>query len=79
MFLIVKIILLRLASVLSALVAFKTQYFVHLVFSSILQLINRISSDIQKLFKYFNCTAIVVYFRILFASLASVFPNDLAF
>ena len=41
----------------------KTQYFVHLGFSSTLQLINGISSDLQKLLKYFNYTAIVTFFR----------------
>ena len=47
--LIVKIILLELASSLSAPVTDKTQYFVHLSFNSTLQLINVISSDLQKL------------------------------
>ena len=36
----------------------KTQYFVHLSFNSTLQLINDISSELQKLLKYFNGTAI---------------------
>ena len=42
----------------------KTQYFVHLSFNSALQLINSISSDLQKLLKYFNDTAIDAFCRI---------------
>ena len=42
----------------------KTQYFFHLSFNSILQLINGISSDLQKLLRYFNGTAIAAFFRI---------------
>ena len=42
----------------------KTQYFVHLSFNSISQLINGISSDLQKLIKNFNGTAIAAFFRI---------------
>ena len=61
---IVKIILLRLSLALSMSFADKTQYFVHLSFNSILQLINDISRDHQKLLKYFNGTAIVGFFRI---------------
>ena len=51
----------------------KTQYVVYLSFNSILQLINDISSDLQKLLKYFNGTAIVTFLAILFASNATVF------
>ena len=67
MSLIVKMILLGLSFVLSLPAADKTQYFVHLSFNSILQLINGISSDLQKLLKYFNGTAIIAFFRILLA------------
>ena len=62
---------------LSAPVVIKTQYFVLLSFDSTLQLINDISSDLQKLPKYFNGTARVTFFRIPFAPSVSVFPNNL--
>ena len=62
----------------SALAAAKTQYFFLLHFNSILQLINGISSDLKKLLKHFNGTAIVALFRISFAPSASAFPNNLA-
>ena len=79
MSLIVKIILLESAFALSAPAADKTQYFVNL--NSTLQLINGISSDHQKLLKYFNGTAIVAFFRIslaLFgAGWATVFANNI--
>ena len=39
----------------------KTQYFVHLSFSSTFQLNDSISSDPQKLLKYFNGTEIVKF------------------
>ena len=68
----------RTSIIISAPAADKTQHFVHLSFNSILQLINDISSDLQKLLKCFNDTAIVAFFRILFAQSASVFPNNLA-
>ena len=61
---------------LSSLIAFyvpaadKTQYFVHL--SSTLQLINGISSNLQKLLKYFNDTAIVAFLKIPFAPFDAV-------
>ena len=74
--LIVKI-LLELTSLLSTPAADKTQYFFHVSFNSTLKLINGISCDFQKLLKYFNGTAIVAFFRIPFAPLASVFPNNL--
>ena len=61
---IVKMILLDLASALSAVATAKRQYFVHFSFNSTLQLINCISSDFQKLLKYCNDTAFVVFFRI---------------
>ena len=37
----------------------KAQYFIHLSFNSPLQFINGISSDLQKLLKYFNGAAVV--------------------
>ena len=70
--LIVKIISLALASSLitfSVPPAVKTKYFAHLSFNSTLQLINGILSDLQKLLKYFNSTAIVVFLKIPFAAL----------
>ena len=45
----------------------KTQWFVHLSFGSTLELINDILSDIQKLLRYFNGTAIAVFFIITLA------------
>ena len=57
----VKIMLLRSASVLSLLFAAKTEYFVYLSFNSTLILINGTSSDVQKLLGYFNDTEIVVF------------------
>ena len=79
MSLIVKIILLELASSLSAPVADKIQWLVPLSFNSVLQLNNGISSDLQKLLRYFNSTAIVVFLKILFSPSVSVLPNNLAF
>ena len=81
MSLIVKMILSSssLSLTLSAPVAAKTQYLVHLSFNSILLIINGISSDLQKLLKYFNGTAIVASFRIPFALSNSVFSDTLAF
>ena len=46
-----------------------------------MQLINDLSSDLQKLLKYFNGAAIAVFFRIPLAALsawAAVFPNNVA-
>ena len=77
MSLIVKIILLELTFALSAPAADKTQYFDHLSFNFTLQLIDGISSDLQKLLKYFNGTAIVEFLKILFALSASVSSNSL--
>ena len=60
----VKIRLLALSSLLisfSLRAADKTQYFVHLSFSSTFQLNDSISSDPQKLLKYFNGTEIVKF------------------
>ena len=60
----VKIILLGLALVLSLSAALKIQYLLLLNFNSTLQLINDISSDLHKLLRHFNGTAIVTFFRI---------------
>ena len=73
------LLLLLLSLSLSSAVADKAQYFVHLSFNSTLQLINHSSSDLQKLLKYFNVTAIVTFFRIPLAAvagLATVFPYN---
>ena len=75
---IVKIILLGLLFVLSAPAVDKIQDFVHVSSDSTLQLINGISSDLQKLLKYFNSTVIVTFFRTSLASSASLFSNNLA-
>ena len=52
-------------------------------FNSTLQLINGISSDLQRLLKYFNGKIIVAFFRIPLAWLGagwfSVFSNKLVF
>ena len=69
---IVKMILLELALALSAPAACKTQYFFYLSFNSTLQFINGI---LQKVFKYFNGTAIVA-FLVTFALSASFFSNN---
>ena len=42
-----------------------------------MQLINGISSDLQKLLKYFNGRASVAFYKIPFALSATVFPNNL--
>ena len=67
--LIVKIILLALLLLLisfSLPATVETQYFVHLSFNSTLQLINGISSNLQKLLKYFNGTAIATFLKFHF-------------
>ena len=74
--LIVKIMLLELALSFSLTFADKTQWFIHLSFSSILQLINNISRDFRKLLRYFKDPAIAVFFKTPFALSASVFPNN---
>ena len=57
----------RLSALSSLLISFslraadKTQYFVHLSFSSTFQLNDSISIDPQKLLKYFNGTEIVIF------------------
>ena len=57
--------LLELAFALSLPAADKTQCFYHLSFNSVLQLINGILCDLQKLrLKYCDATAIVAFFRI---------------
>ena len=55
--------MIELASLLSAPAAEKTQYFVHLSFNSTLQLVNGSSSDLQKLLKYLNGTAIAAFLK----------------
>ena len=83
MSLIVKIIILALSSSLTILVqpTEKTILHSHLSFNSTLQVINGISSDLQKLCKYFNGTAIVAFLKIPFggfsADWAALFPNNL--
>ena len=74
-----KITLLEWAFALSVPASEKTQYFVHLSFNSTLLLINSISSDLQKLLKYFITTAIVSFFRFPFGPLTSVISDNLAF
>ena len=76
-FLIVKI-LLGLAFGLSKPAEDKTQYFVYLSFNSSFQLTNGISSDLQKLLKYFNGTAIVTLLKIQLFPSAIVSSNNLA-
>ena len=63
---------------LSALAADKTQYLVNVSFSFTLQLINSISSDLQKLLIYFNGAAIFAFSKMLFDPSDSVFPNNVA-
>ena len=53
-----------LAPVLSLPAAAKTLWFVHLSFNLTLELINGISSDLQKLLTYFTGLAIAAFFRI---------------
>ena len=53
-------------------------WFIHLSFDSPLQPINGVSSDLQKLLKYFNDITNTVFFKIPFTSSALVFPNNLA-
>ena len=77
-FLTVKIILSALITVLTAPAADKTQYFVHLTFNSKLQLINGISSEFQKLLKYFNSITTVAFLKIPFPPSVTVFPNNVA-
>ena len=55
----------------------KTQYFVHLSFSSTLQLINGISSDLQKLLKYFIAAFLQIPFATFDVGWATVFYNNL--
>ena len=50
----------------------------HSSFNSTPQLISGISSDLQKLLRYFNCMANVVFLKIPFPLSANVFPNNLA-
>ena len=73
-------LILKIESVLtlSALAAEKAQYFVHLSFSSTLELINDILSDLQSLLRYINGTAVAVFFRIQLLPPTTMFPNNLA-
>ena len=73
-----KEILLRLASSLSLAAADETKCFVHLIFNSILHLVNGVLCDLQNLLRYFNGTAIVVFLKFPLTPSASVFPNILA-
>ena len=77
-----KIILLGLEFTLSTPTAEKIQSFGHLSLNSTLQLINGISSDLPKLIKYFNDTAIIAFFRIPLNSFgagrATIFLHNLA-
>ena len=69
--LIVQIILLALSALaisLSLPVADKAHYFAHQSFNSTLQLINGISSDLQKLLKCFNGTTIAAFLKIPLAA-----------
>ena len=74
----IKIILLELVFAFSDPASDKTQYFVHWSYNSPLQLINDISSDLQKLLKNFNDTANVAFSKIPFGLSAPAFPNKLA-
>ena len=47
-------------------------------FNSILKLINVVSSDLQKLHKYFDGTTIVVFFNMPLSPSDSLFCNNLA-
>ena len=71
-------IILSLVLLLSLRAADKTQYFINLSFDSILQLINAVLGDLQKLLKDFNSTAVVALFGIPFFPSALAFPNNLA-
>ena len=82
--LIVKIILLELALALSLLFRStdKAQCFIHLGFSLNLQFVDGVSSDLQKLHRYFNSAAIVAFYIILLpifeACWATLFSINLA-
>ena len=79
--LIVKVILIALSlsslSLVLSLPATDRKMLFYLRFNSALQLINDILRDIQKLHKYFNGTATAPFFRIPFASSATMFSNNL--
>ena len=77
MSLILKIILLKLASAFSTPAEVKTQCFLHLGFNSTLRLINGISIDFQKLLRYFNGAAGVASFRIELIQFETVLSNNL--
>ena len=82
MSLIVKVLLSLLSLALSAPATDKTQCFLHLSFNSALQAINGISTNLQKLLKYFNDTAIVAFLKIPLgasgAGFPTLYPNNLA-
>ena len=77
MSLIPNIISSELASAFSTLAAAEIHSLVHLSFNSILQLINGILSDLQKLLKCFNGMAIAAFFKIKLFPLATVSPYNL--
>ena len=56
----------------------KTQSYGHSSFDSTLQLINAISSDLEKLLTYSNGTAIVASLKTVFSTSTDVFFNNLA-
>ena len=67
----IKIVLLLLAQTLSTPAAIEAQYFFQLSINSTLHVINGISSDLQKLLKYFNGAVVVTFSRtplLLFAA-----------
>ena len=74
--LIVKMIILELALPLSASAANRTKRLAHLTFSSTMQLINDISNDLQKLFRYFCGTVIIVFLKIPIAPSENMFPKS---
>ena len=78
MSLIIKIVLSELTLLFSVASKDKTQWFVHLSFNLILQLINGISSDLQGLLKYINGTAIFALNKIVVATFEAFFYNNLA-
>ena len=59
-------------------VAEKTQYFVRSSSNSTLHSISGVSSDLPKLLRYFNGTAIVAFLKIPSAPFSAVCHNNLA-
>ena len=76
--LIVKKLLSGLVLVFSLSSIVRTQSYAHLSFDSTLQLINAISSDLEKLLTYSNGIAIAASFKTVFSSSTDVFFNSLA-